>query len=162
LAPFLEAGADSIGLLGSTASYVYLSREEGDAPLRLRQSVQIGFAEIDGGTVSIVAGATLLANVDNSVIDTTTPVANVGTIYCDGGNLTVTGSVNNYRTLLFAGSVLRVDGDVTGGTAIEPGGPPSVNVSFDSTSDGVLVLPLSKSTPERLAVWASTGPRRLI
>jgi hypothetical protein len=110
--------------------------------------VQLGSAEIDGGTISTVAGAVLQAQEGDNVINTTTPIANVGTIECSGGNLTITGSVNNSGVLTVGpGSVLRVDGEVTGGTAtiygsgkLELGGPSSVNVSFDPASNGILVL----------------------
>jgi hypothetical protein len=110
--------------------------------------VQLGGAEIDGGTISTVAGAVLQAQEGNNVINTTTPIANAGSIECSGGNLTVTGSVNNSGALTVGpGSVLRIEGEVTGGTAtiygsgkLELGGPSSVNVSFDPASNGILLL----------------------
>jgi hypothetical protein len=110
--------------------------------------IQLGTAAIDGGTISTVAGATLQAIEGDNVIHTSTPIANAGTIACNGGNLTITGSVSNSGVLTVGpGTVLRIDGEVTGGTAtiygtgqIELGGPSSVNVAFDPASNGVLLL----------------------
>jgi hypothetical protein len=53
--------------------------------------VQLAGAKITGGTVSTVAGATLLAEEGENSITTPSPIVNAGTIEADG-NLTITGS----------------------------------------------------------------------
>jgi hypothetical protein len=109
--------------------------------------VQLADANVSGGTITTVAGATLLAQEGNNVITTTLPIANAGTIEADG-NLTITGSINNSGSLVAKGS-LAVIGEVTGGNAqiygsgqLEFGGTSSANVTFEPGSNGVLILHL--------------------
>jgi hypothetical protein len=109
--------------------------------------VQLAGAKISGGTVSTVVGATLLAQEGDNEIITTTPITNAGMIEADS-NLTITGSINNSGSLVIKGS-LRVIGEVIGGTAniygsgkLEFGGSASTNVTFESGSNGTLILHL--------------------
>lgn len=109
--------------------------------------IQLAGANVSGGTISTVAGSTLLAQEDNNVITTTIPIANLGTIEADS-NLTINGSINNSGSLVTKGS-LTVIGQVTGGNAkihgsgnLEFGGTSSANVTFEPGSNGVLILHL--------------------
>lgn len=115
--------------------------------------IQLAGAQINGGTISIVEGATLLAQEDTNEINTTTTIANAGTIATDGGRLTIIGSVNNSTgTVVNSGSLavsdlFKVTGEVTGGRAtiylsgeLELEATSSVDVLFDGLSSGVLIL----------------------
>ncbi len=115
--------------------------------------IQLAGARINGGSISIVEGGTLLAQEDTNEINTTTMIANAGTIATDGGTLTIIGSINNSTgtvdnfDALAVSDFLKVTGEVTGGRAtiyksgiLELGGASSMDVLFDPSSSGVLLL----------------------
>ena len=112
--------------------------------------VELNGITITGGVIATVNGSVLAGVGGSSEINTTTAVANAGTIGAEGGNLTITGSVKNASTgalVAKANSSLIIDGSVTGGKAtiddtsfIEFGGPSSAKVIFSAGSTGGLVL----------------------
>jgi hypothetical protein len=113
-------------------------------------SVELNGITITGGVIATVNGSVLAGVGGSSEINTTTAIANAGTIGAESGNLTITGSVKNASTgalLAEADNSLIIDGSVTGGKAtiddtsfIEFGGPSSAKVIFSAGSTGGLVL----------------------
>jgi hypothetical protein len=109
-------------------------------------AVQLSNALVTGGVISTVKGSSLGGG--GSEIDTTTPIANAGTIETIQGNLLIFGSVNNTGgTLLAEDGILGIVGRVTGGHAIieDTGtlgfqGRSSANVIFEPSATGMLVL----------------------
>jgi hypothetical protein len=77
--------------------------------------IDLDNATITGGTVSTVAGSSLDSTSGSSTVSTTNVVTNAGQLGAEGGDLTVTGAVNN--TGVFDANnahQLIIDGAVTG------------------------------------------------
>jgi hypothetical protein len=112
-------------------------------------TIQLSDAQINSGYISTVANATLScrgALGRGSMIITSQPIDNAGTIATIDGDLTIYGSINNSGSLS-VGANMNVEGPVTGGQANITGGgylrlgaPSSVNVTFGPISSGFLVL----------------------
>jgi fibronectin-binding autotransporter adhesin len=110
--------------------------------------INLNGADIDGGTISTVAGSFMDGVGGSSTIDTTKAIMNAGRLGAENGNLTITGAVTNTGTLdANNGHMLDIQGIVTGkGTAavenagiLEFGAASSAKVTF-GTGGGTLAL----------------------